>query len=65
MAYRWTAIIVGIPFVVVTSYVLYQRGIGSVVAVHLICANKAAVILGREQKLLAAPPEGPLLANHD
>ncbi|KAF6227067.1 hypothetical protein HO133_008508 [Letharia lupina] len=25
IARRWTAIIVGIPFVVVTSYVLYQR----------------------------------------
>ena len=26
MPYRWTALMVGIPFVVVTSYILYQRG---------------------------------------
>ena len=63
-AFRWTAIIVGIPFVVVTSYVLYQRGMGPMASVHLTPANEAAVVLGREQKPLTTPPEGPLVAKN-
>ncbi len=63
-AFRWTAIIVGIPFVVVTSYVLYQRGMGSMASVYVPPAYKAAVVLGREQKPLTTPTEGPLVAKN-
>ena len=35
MAPRWTAIMVGIPFVVVTSYILYQRGMSLEASVHI------------------------------
>ena len=31
---------------------------------HMPCANKATVILGREQKPLTTPPEGPLAAKN-
>lgn len=56
---------VGIPIVVVTSYVLYQRGMNLVTSAHLACADRITVFLGREQKPLIAPPEGPLVAKHD
>lgn len=63
--FRWTAIMVGIPIVVVTSYVLYQRGMGQGgLSLYVPCANKGTVILGREQKPLTMPPEGPLTAKH-
>lgn len=55
---------VGIPFVVVTSYLLYRRGISFMTLIHLPCADKASVVLGQEQKPLEAPPEGPLVAKH-
>lgn len=31
---------------------------------YMSCANKATVVLGREQKPLATPPDGPLAAKH-
>ena len=34
-------------------------------SVHLHCANKATVILGREQKPLESRPDGPLAAKYD
>lgn len=49
---------VGFPVVVVTSYILYRRGITSVVFAVDPGADGDVVVLGAEQKVLVPPIEG-------
>lgn len=62
MTSRWTAIMVGIPVIVVTSYALYGRCMGVMTSVYNCLGLILLVVLGQEQKPLSALPEGPLQA---
>ncbi len=63
-ASRWTAIMVGIPFMVVTSYVLYGRCMSLMALLELCLVLIIQVVLGQEQKPLSTPPDGPPTARN-
>ena len=57
---RWTAIMVGIPVVVVTSYALYKRCMSLMTPLYICSGLILLVVLKQEQKPLSTVPEGPL-----
>ena len=51
---------VGIPFLVVSSYKLYERCMSLVASIHFYFGLILLVILKREQRPPSEPSEGPL-----
>lgn len=55
---------VGIPFVVVTSYMLYQRGMSLIVLYRVCLVLIKPVVLEQEQKPIIIPAEGSMTARN-